>query len=62
VLLPGESNSPTRRVLGRIASKLTGVNWNLALLEFMRETGLRLESIDSVNMASVSTVVVCRRA
>src|SRR5262245_56009395 len=38
---PGEPNTQARRVLGRIASKLTGVNWNLALTEFMRESGLR---------------------
>jgi len=59
---PGESNTPARRVLGRVASKLTGVNWNLALIEFIRESGLRLESIESVNLANVSTVVVCRKA
>ncbi len=59
---PGEPNTPARRVLGRVASKLTGVNWNLALIEFMRESGLRPESIEPVNLAKVSSVVVCRKA
>jgi phosphatidylethanolamine/phosphatidyl-N-methylethanolamine N-methyltransferase len=48
------------RTVGRIAARLTGVNWSLGLSALLEETGLVLQSIEHVNLGQVSSVVVCR--
>ena len=50
------------RGIGRVAAALTGVNWDLGLLEVLQHTGLEPQSVEPVNLAGVSSVVVCRRA
>ena len=55
-----EANTPVTRLVGRVASTLTGVNWNLPLTEFMRDSGLQVESIEPANFGGVSSVVMCR--
>jgi phosphatidylethanolamine/phosphatidyl-N-methylethanolamine N-methyltransferase len=58
--LDGTSRSSSR-LIGTLAHLLTGVNWNLGLPEFLRDTGLEPVSIELVNAARVSSVVTCRR-
>lgn len=58
---PGEPKTAARRVAGLVAAGLTGVNWKLRLSELLRDTALQTESIESVNVGRVSSVVVCRR-
>ena len=48
------------RLVGQVATWLTSVNWHLDLERFLVATGLRLESIEAVNIPRVSSVVVCR--
>jgi phosphatidylethanolamine/phosphatidyl-N-methylethanolamine N-methyltransferase len=52
---------PVNRLLGRVATHAGGVNWNLDLRTFLRQSGLTLLSIDHVNLPRVSSVIVCRR-
>ncbi len=52
---------PMNRWLGRVACRATGVNWDLDLAVFLRQTGLTAVSVDRVNLPRVSSVVVCRR-
>ena len=58
---PGETNTPARRVAGPLASRLTGVNWNLPLREFVRDSDLQPPSYEPDNLARASSLVVCRR-
>jgi phosphatidylethanolamine/phosphatidyl-N-methylethanolamine N-methyltransferase len=55
-----DAGHPVSRALGSVAARSCGVNWNLDLRVFLRRTGLTLLSIDPVNVARVSSVVVCR--
>jgi phosphatidylethanolamine/phosphatidyl-N-methylethanolamine N-methyltransferase len=54
-------NVPVVRAIGRVATAMTGVNWNLDLQRFLHESGLTVQSIDSVNFGGVSSVVTCRK-
>jgi phosphatidylethanolamine/phosphatidyl-N-methylethanolamine N-methyltransferase len=47
--------------LGRVATIVTGVNWDLDLGVFLRDTGLVAVSVERVNRPPVSSVVVCRK-
>jgi phosphatidylethanolamine/phosphatidyl-N-methylethanolamine N-methyltransferase len=58
--LDGTSTAPNR-LIGKLARLLSGVNWNLGFPEFLRDTGLEPVSIELVNAARVSSVVMCRR-
>ncbi len=58
--LDGTSTAPNR-LIGKVARLLSGVNWNLGFPEFLRDTGLEPVSIELVNAARVSSVVMCRR-
>ena len=49
------------RVIGRLATAMTGVNRNLDLGAFVRDGGLELQSIEPVNFGRVSSVVLCRK-
>jgi hypothetical protein len=53
-------SSPMTATIGRMAAKIAGVNWHLDLGRFIRETGLEPSSIELVNLANVSMVVLCR--
>jgi len=55
-----ESKTLVTRVAGAAVAKMTGVNWGLSFSDFVRRTGLRVQSIDGVNFGHVSSVVVCR--
>lgn len=55
-------NAAVIGAVGRVATAMTGVNWNLDLQRFLEESGLRMQSIDSVNFGGVSSVVVCRKS
>lgn len=48
------------RMIGRLAGLLSGVNWNLNLDAFLRDTGLVAVDIEPVNIPRVSSVVLCR--
>jgi phosphatidylethanolamine/phosphatidyl-N-methylethanolamine N-methyltransferase len=52
-------NNPMTTTIGRMASTIAGVNWHLDFGEFIRATGLKPQSIDAVNAAQVSAVVLC---
>ncbi len=54
-------NAATGRIIGRLATAMTGVNWGLDLSAFVRDAGLTLQSIEPVNFGRVSSVVVCRK-
>jgi phosphatidylethanolamine/phosphatidyl-N-methylethanolamine N-methyltransferase len=49
------------RALGWMATRAGGVNWRLDLGRVLRDTGLRPTLIEPVNLARVSSVVVCRK-
>jgi phosphatidylethanolamine/phosphatidyl-N-methylethanolamine N-methyltransferase len=49
------------RALGWMATRAGGVNWRLDLDRVLRDTGLRPTLIEPVNLARVSSVVVCRK-
>lgn len=49
------------RAIGRLARLLTGVNWQLALEPLLAASGLRVVSVEPVNIPRVSAVVVCAR-
>ncbi len=52
---------PWHDLAGRVATRV-GVNWRIDLQAFLRDAGLRAESIEPVNIPRVSSVVVCHRA
>jgi phosphatidylethanolamine/phosphatidyl-N-methylethanolamine N-methyltransferase len=52
-------SSPMTATIGRMATRITGVNWHLDFSQFIRETGLKPVSIEPVNLAQVSMVVLC---
>jgi phosphatidylethanolamine/phosphatidyl-N-methylethanolamine N-methyltransferase len=49
------------RTVGRVATTVTGVSWDLDLETFLERCGLAAVSVDRVNVPRVSSVVVCRR-
>lgn len=49
------------RALGWLAARTGGVNWQLDLDGLLRDTGLVPVSVEPVNVARVSSVVVCRK-
>jgi phosphatidylethanolamine/phosphatidyl-N-methylethanolamine N-methyltransferase len=50
------------RILGQIAWRAGGAQWDLDLQTLLREAGLHAVSIDRVNLPRVSSVVVCRKS
>jgi phosphatidylethanolamine/phosphatidyl-N-methylethanolamine N-methyltransferase len=55
------SESWFSRVLGQVAARAGGANWQLNLRTFLREAGLEAVSVEPVNALQVSAVVVCRQ-
>jgi phosphatidylethanolamine/phosphatidyl-N-methylethanolamine N-methyltransferase len=51
-------NRVTTRLAGSVATRATGVNWNLELDAFLRDAGLTALSVEEVNLR-VSSVVLC---
>ena len=49
------------RFVGRLAVRISGVDWHLDLERFLAATRLVAVSIEPVNVPPVSSVVVCRR-
>src|SRR5262245_50947926 len=49
------------RLVGRMASRITGVDWRLDFETFFHASGLQPVSIEAVNIPRVSSVVVCRK-
>jgi phosphatidylethanolamine/phosphatidyl-N-methylethanolamine N-methyltransferase len=47
-------------LLGRMASR-AGVNWDMDLHGFLRDTGLVARSVERVNVPGVSSVVICQK-
>lgn len=58
---PDEVDSGLSRIVGRVAARLSGVNWQFGFVDFIRDSGLEPDSIEAANLAGVSSVVVCRR-
>jgi phosphatidylethanolamine/phosphatidyl-N-methylethanolamine N-methyltransferase len=52
-------NNAVTKTIGRMAARIAAVNWHLNLDAFLRAAHLRPQSIDRVNAAYVSAVVVC---
>jgi phosphatidylethanolamine/phosphatidyl-N-methylethanolamine N-methyltransferase len=52
------ANRMLTRIAGRLATRATGVNWNLELDPFLAAAGLAPRSIEAVNLG-ISSVVVC---
>ena len=50
------------RFVGRVAARMSGVNWDLDLRTFLHDTGLTPWSLEPVNLLSVSSVMVCYKA
>lgn len=48
-------------ILGHVATRAGGANWDLDLDLFLKDSGLVALSVESVNVPRVSSVVVCRR-
>ena len=57
----GEPDDSVSRLIGRIATRIAGVNWSLDFDTFLRESELTPISVEEVNIARVSSVVLCRR-
>jgi phosphatidylethanolamine/phosphatidyl-N-methylethanolamine N-methyltransferase len=55
------ANVPLNRAVGRLATVVSGVNWQLDFGTFVRASGLRLRSVEAVNVPPVSSVVLCRK-
>jgi phosphatidylethanolamine/phosphatidyl-N-methylethanolamine N-methyltransferase len=49
------------RLIGEVATRLTGVQWSLDLETFLAALPVVVLSIDQVNLARVSSVVLCRK-
>jgi phosphatidylethanolamine/phosphatidyl-N-methylethanolamine N-methyltransferase len=52
-------NNAVTKAIGRMAARIAAVNWNLDLDAFLRAADLRPQTIERVNAAQVSAVVVC---
>lgn len=55
-----ETSNMTNAIAGRVARKFS-VNWHLHAESFVRELGLSLVAVESVNVPRLSSVVVCRK-
>jgi phosphatidylethanolamine/phosphatidyl-N-methylethanolamine N-methyltransferase len=53
------SPDAVQQVVGRLASRVSRVNWHLDYETFVRESGLAVQSVEAVNFANVSCVVLC---
>jgi hypothetical protein len=49
-------------MLGRIATWADGGSWELDLTQLVVGVGLEPRTVEQVNLARVSSVVVCRRS
>jgi phosphatidylethanolamine/phosphatidyl-N-methylethanolamine N-methyltransferase len=50
------------RIAGRLAVKISGVDWHLSLERLLAATNLTAVSVEAVNVPPVSSLVVCRRS
>lgn len=57
--VPG-TNRVLGHLLGRVARRI-GVNWEIDLGCYLRDTGLVAQSVEATNIPRVSAVVVCRK-
>ena len=57
----GGVNGTVNRLIGAVASRMTGVNWFLDFESFLEESGLTPLTVDPVNLPRVSSVVLCRK-
>lgn len=55
-----ETSNVTNAIAGRVAEKFS-VNWHLHAESFVRDLGLSLLAVESVNVPRLSSVVVCRK-
>ncbi len=55
-----ETSNVTNAIAGHVAQKFS-VNWHLHAESFVRELGLSLVTVESVNVPRLSSVVVCRK-
>jgi phosphatidylethanolamine/phosphatidyl-N-methylethanolamine N-methyltransferase len=55
-----ETSNMTNAIAGRVAEKFS-VNWHLHAERFVRDLGLSLIAVESVNVPRLSSVVVCRK-
>jgi phosphatidylethanolamine/phosphatidyl-N-methylethanolamine N-methyltransferase len=58
---PNEADTGITRMVGRVAARLSAVNWQFDFDEFMRASGIEADSIEPANLAGVSWVVSCRK-
>jgi phosphatidylethanolamine/phosphatidyl-N-methylethanolamine N-methyltransferase len=49
-------------IVGRVAVRVSGVNWHLDFDDFLQATGLAPSSIEAVNILRVSSVVLCHKS
>lgn len=55
-----ETTNITNAIAGRLAEKFS-VNWHLDAETFVRELGLSLVAVESVNVPRLSSILVCRK-
>jgi len=55
------TRDPVDQLVGKIATRISAVNWQLDFDTFMRDSGLEAHMIERVNVPRVSAVVLCRR-
>jgi phosphatidylethanolamine/phosphatidyl-N-methylethanolamine N-methyltransferase len=55
-----ETTNMTNAIAGRLAEKFA-VNWHLNAQAFVRELGLSLVAVESVNVPRLSSILVCRK-
>lgn len=55
-----ETSNMTNTLAGKLAEKFD-VNWHLDAEQFVRDLGLSLLAVESVNVPRLSSVVVCRK-
>src|SRR5262249_25002172 len=48
-------------IVGHLARRVSGVDWHLDFGGFVRDTGLVAQSVETVNLGGVSTVVLCHK-
>jgi phosphatidylethanolamine/phosphatidyl-N-methylethanolamine N-methyltransferase len=60
-LNPADPGAMVDGWIGRVATAITGVNWDLELAPFLDDAGLTAVSVERVNLPPVSSVVLCRK-
>ncbi|HWI17515.1 MAG TPA: methyltransferase domain-containing protein [Vicinamibacterales bacterium] len=55
-----ETTNMTNAIAGRLAEKFS-VNWHLDAETFVRDLGLSLVAVESVNVPRLSSILVCRK-